>query len=419
MSFEATSRLVVNPYDLVGMRRMKLFADSLESYLNSKSLNGMKKSELMTKVKRTVGNLTYKLNQQLGLKKEGVQHRSIKILKILSFLVLVTLAINGNDTFQDYNVIKTFWTIGNNGRILDQEVFTSVILLKFYPVAMWLTATLVFSLATSLFHLPSLWLRYKVAMQMESYEAERGLDTIDPYHVVNQHNFPVFESSGESTMQLMVQWGVYFSFSWFITWRLKLSDEDREELKEVDQILSFSNLYMPLVSSIFSLTYAQYLLHSISTKYITSGKQKLIYVFTALFNTLCNAIILISWLGYVTNFGMDLSLETKSAPDLQNPILVIKECLKCQMIGAMMLITPVLYKYMVLPTSNNKLNSSTLNCEEYYRGVMLQCFVNSLYIGFTFLVNSYLYVWGPEQKVSLQDVAFNITGNITFRGNIL
>ena len=82
----------------------------------------------------------------------------------------------------------------------------------------------------------------------------------------------------------------------------------------------------------------------------------------------------------------------------------------------MMLITPVLYKYMVLPTSNNKLNSSTLNCEDYYRGVMLQCIMNSLYIGSIFLTTSYMYMWGPEQKVSLCDVAFNITGNMAFTG---
>ena len=233
---------------------------------------------------------------------------------------------------------------------------------------------------------------------MESYEVEQGLENIDPYNVVNQHNYPVSESFGESTMQLMVQWGVYFSFSWFITWRLKLSDEDRFELKEVDEILGFSNLYMSLLSSILSLTYAQYLLHSISTKYITSSKQKMIYFVTALFNTLCSAIILISWLAYVTDIGIDLSLEPQSTPDFQNRILAIKDCLKCQVISGMMLITPVLYKYMVLPTSNNKLNSSTLNCEDYYRGVMLQCFMNSLYIGSIFLTTSYMYMWGQNRR---------------------
>ena len=267
---------------------------------------------------------------------------------------------------------------------------------------MFLTVIICFSLIMIIFHLPSLWFKFKLAVQMESSEVEQGLQTIDPHHVINQYNLSLSESFKESTWQLMVQWGVYFGFSWFVTWRLTLSDEDAEELMEVDKILGFSSLYKSLISSILSLTYAQYVLHSICYRYKTSGKQKILYFFSSLFNTLCNAFILINVQTAVTDFGNDILEE--NAFGFLHPGIII---------GLSIMITPTLFTQMVLPTSNNRYNSSSYNCEEFYGGILKQCLVSSLCLGFTSFLNSYMYGWGPDEGLELPDIAFNVTGNVT------
>ena len=134
------------------------------------------------------------------------------VVKIIATLAVITLIVNVNDYIQDFLVIRTFWTVGYMGYVLDQQDkdrLSAVILLKFYPPAMFLTIVFIYSSIQIIFHLYSLQYRYKVSMQMTSPRSELGLVQIDPVHVVNQYNLPLSESRSESIWQMMVQCGVY------------------------------------------------------------------------------------------------------------------------------------------------------------------------------------------------------------------
>ena len=96
------------------------------------------------------------------------------VIKIVAVLVVVTLLVNGNDYYQDVSVIFKFWTIGYKGHILDKDTLSQVILLKFYPPAMFLTLVIIFSTIQIVLHMPSLGYRYKVSMQMASTRPELG-----------------------------------------------------------------------------------------------------------------------------------------------------------------------------------------------------------------------------------------------------
>jgi hypothetical protein len=270
---------------------------------------------------------------------------------------------------------------------------------------MFLTIVFLFSTVQIIFQLPSLWYRYKVSIQMASPRSELGLEVVDPVHVFNQYNLPLSESSGESIWQMMVQWGVYFCFSWFITWRLKLSDIDTEELHHVNDILCFKTLFHSLISSGCSLTYGQYVAHSICYKYRTTTRQKLIYLISSAMSTLCIICILLGWQTAITDFGIGDKIYQESSFGLVDQAILII---------AFLLITPYLYKYMVLPTSNSRFSAVGINTPSFLHGLMMQCFVFSFYLGLTALISSYVHEWGPELVPSLPQIGFDVSGNETF-----
>ena len=169
---------------------------------------------------------------------------------------------------------------------------------------MFLTVVVLFSSVLVVIQLRSLWFKYKVDTLMECPRTEIKSKQIDPRHVINQYNLTLTEASKESVWQLMVQWGCYFCFAWFITWRLRLSEEHASELEKAGETLSFSTLYLSLISSVVSLSFAQFRAHSICFKFRTSTKQKAIYLFSSVMSTMCNVLILISWQTAIVDFGI-------------------------------------------------------------------------------------------------------------------
>ena len=207
--------------------------------------------------------------------------------------------------------------------------------------------------------------------------------------------------------QMMVQWGVYFCFSWFVTWRLKLKDEDDAELHDVNNNLSFSVLFVSLASSIFSLTYGQYIDHAICYKYQTSLKQKLLYFFSAWLSTICNSCVLIGWQSAITDFSIGDDIYHESSFGFLDPGILI--------VG-FLLVTPFLYKYMVLPTSNCQFRIISMNTPCFFKGIMAQCFVISFYLSLTAFINAFTFEWGPLMKPSLPEIGFQVSGNDTYLG---
>jgi hypothetical protein len=400
--FEANVRLMKHPYDLIGLRRLKLFEDSLKNYLKYKGKgdpNDTCQESLMEKMSQC-----FNLN--------GRKQRIFKVFKIVAVVALVTLIVNVNDYFQDIRVICTFWLIGYNGHTLDDKntnEFQAILLLKFYPPAMFLTVVTIFSTFQIVFHLPSLWYRFKVSMQMESPACELGREIIDPKHVVNQYNLPISESKNEAIWQMMVQWGQYFCLSWYVTWRLKISDfyKGSKELQEVDELLKFSTLFPSLLSSVCSLTYGQFVTHSITYKYRTSGVQKFLYMWSCSMITMCNMFILLVWQTAIKDRSIGYHIMHESSFNFDDSTVFII---------SLMLLTPFLYKYMVLPPSTKEYTSSSMKTPRFLHGVIMQCFVFSFFLGLSAFVNSRLYIWGPEVKPSLPWIAYKITDNETYLG---
>ena len=409
MMYEANERLVEHPLDLIGLRRLKLFEDSLKRYQD--------KENQPLYILKTLNNIFSIIKKKLSLlfsiKAEGFQNNLITSLKVIIQIIVVTLLVNGNDYAQDFNFLKTFWSIGTNGFELDiknSDRLSAIILLQFYPPAMFLTVVVLFSSVLVVIQLRSLWFKYKVDTLMECPRTETKREQIDPRHVINQYNLTLTEASKESVWQLMVQWGCYFCFSWFITWRLRLSEEHASELERAGETLSFSTLYLSLISSVVSLSFAQFRAHSICFKFRTSTKQKAIYLFSSVMSTMCNVLILISWQTAIVDFGIGNDIyEENSFGFFDLEILII----------AFLLVTPYFYAHMVLPTSQNNFITTSINCPSFFFKMSIQCLVVSFYLGLTAFINSYVYIWGPKLQPSLGEIAANITGNSDFESEII
>ena len=212
-----------------------------------------------------------------------------------------------------------------------------------------------------------------------------------------------FKLNNEAIWQMMFQGGQYFCLSWYVTWRLEISDFDKgsKELQEVDE------LFPSLLSSVCSLTYGQFVTHGITYKYRTSGSQKFLYMWSCSMITMCNMFILLVWQTAIKDrsIGYHITHESSFYFD-DNTVFII----------SLMLLTPFVYKYMVLPPSTKEYTASSMKTPRFLHRVMMQCFVFSFFLGLSAIVNSYLYVWGPELSPSLPDIAFNITRNTTYQG---
>ena len=277
---------------------------------------------------------------------------------------------------------------------------------------MFLSVVSIFSIVQTIFHLPSLWYRYKVSMQMESASSELGQENIDPSHVVNQYNLPISESRNEAIWQMMVQWGQYYCLAWYVTWRLQISEVDKatDEFDDVNDLLNFSKLCPSLISSACSLTYGQFVAHNITYKYRTSGKQKLLYMWSCAMSTICNIFILLVWQTAIKDLSIGYHVNHQSSFHFDDPSVLII---------SLMLLTPFLYKFMVLPTSTKEYKSASMKTPRFLHGVMMQCFVFSFFLGLSAIVNSRLYIWGPAPYSSLSYIAYQITNNTDFESKFL
>ena len=405
--FESCKKLVADPTDLIGFRRLKVLEESLNRNTHKK-----RKTHVLTTVIDSLRSGTRLiLNQWLRIKQEGVQTRLLTATKIFVKIVLVILMVNVFDYVQDFKFIKTFWYVGQDGQDLEKrhtDKVSSIILLKFYPPAMFLTIVMIISSILVIVQLPTLWFKYKVEMMMEDIKTEEENKKVNPMYVMNQHNLALTEASKESIWQMMVQWGVYFGFSWFISWRLSLSREDVEELDMADNVLHISNLYMSLLSSILSLSVGQFRAHNITTAYSTSNKQKIVYFFSCVMSTISNVLIMIVTLVAQVDFsivGQNLYEENRFS-FFDYSIFII----------AILLITPLFYTYLILPTSRPNLRTPSMDCPSFYEAMSKQCLVISLYIGISTFLNSYTFGWGPALDPSLGEIAFNITGNPGYLG---
>ena len=146
---------------------------------------------------------------------------------------------------------------------------------------------------------------------------------------------------------MMVQWGQYFCLSWFVTWRLKISDVDvdSQQLQDVNELLKFSTLCPSLISSVCSLAYGQFITHNITYKYRSSGKQKCLYMWSCTMITLCNVFILLVWQNAVKDMGIGYHINHESSFNFDDPTVLII---------SLMLLTPFLYNYMILPPSTKE-----------------------------------------------------------------
>ena len=165
---------------------------------------------------------------------------------------------------------------------------------------------------------------------------------------------------------------------------------------------------MSLVSSILSLSVGQFRAHNITTAYRTSTKQKMIYFFSCVMSTISNVLIMIVTIVAQVDFsivGQDL-YEENTFSFFDYSICII----------FMLLITPLFYNYLILPTSTPKLKTPSADCPSFYEAMSKQCLVISLYISVCALLNSFTFCWGTPLEPSLGDIAFNITRNPVYLG---
>ena len=323
MIFEANYRLVRHPYDLIGIRRQKYFEDALEESLKVENCQ------------RIVGGTGY-LKQRLNDCIRSVKTNQILIaLKILTTIVVITTAVTVNDYYQDYQVINLFRECGDK---LEEGVGKFESFTGFKSSSRILLIVMIISSAHIVLNLPSLWYRFKVSMQMKNRRAELEFESVDPGYVVNQFNIPIAESRNESTLQMMIQWGVYYNYAWYITWYLKLNADNKddaniEKLEQVDEILTFSKLFPSYISSVFSLTYGQFLQHGICYKYRTSVRKQLLYLFSSGMNVFCIMCVLLTLQVAIFDNGVEKGYYIHAV--------------------ALMMITPFLSANMILPTSND------------------------------------------------------------------
>ena len=155
MVYEANERLVGHPFDLIGLRRLKLFEDCLKTYVKKEEVNTEQCHEVWKKMKRLLAILQATVSHYFGIKSDGFKNSFVKVLKIIVPIVVITVLVTGNDYAQDFNVVKAFWAVGSNGLILDsrnKDYFSAIILLKFYPLAMFLTVVMTLSSILAIFH---------------------------------------------------------------------------------------------------------------------------------------------------------------------------------------------------------------------------------------------------------------------------
>ena len=120
-------------------------------------------------------------------------------------------------------------------------------------------------------------------------------------------------------------------------------------------------------------------------------------------NTLCNVFILLAWQTIGKDIGVGLStMNREDSFRLNDPSVLII---------SVMLSTPFLYKYMVLPPSRKTYTAPSMKTPKFLQSVKHQCLAYSLYLGLAGFLNTYLY----SVDQGFLEIAANITKDDTFR----
>eukprot|EP00092_Neocalanus_flemingeri_P011342 GFUD01012221.1.p1 GENE.GFUD01012221.1~~GFUD01012221.1.p1 ORF type:complete len:447 (+),score=70.17 GFUD01012221.1:67-1341(+) len=211
------------------------------------------------------------------------------------------------------------------------------------------------------------------------------------------------ESGMESIWQMVTQWGAYFSLSWLLTWRMTLSSNVHDKLTVVDSELKFSHLYSSLMSSLFSLAMAQFKVRMVRHEYRTNTKQKITYFICALLNTAANFMLLVNWQTAVTDLGVIQNM-------LHNYVASIMDKVTRSLIVLILLLTPHLYTFLVLPSSRLNIDLPCYSSPEFLHYFKLQCFIMSFYTFITATVNCLnWFIIGPLATPKLAEIARTIS----------
>ena len=242
---------------------------------------------------------------------------------------------------------------------------------------------------------------------MNKTEFENGSLKIEPEQVVNQYNLSIMESGMESIWQMITQWGTYFSLSWLLTWRITLSPDVHDKLTIADGQLKFSHLYSSLVSSLFSLSMAQTKVRMVLYEYRTSVKQQVIYFVCALLNTATNFMLLVNWQTAVADLGTGQNMLNTKVASIMNKVTR-------SLIILLLLVTPHLYKFLVLPSSKLNIDLPCYSCPEFLHYFKLQCVIMSFFTFITATINCInWFVIAPLATPKLAEIAA-IISNGTF-----
>ena len=128
-------------------------------------------------------------------------------------------------------------------------------------------------------------------------------------------------------------------------------------------------------------------------------------------NTFCNMFILLTWQTAAKDFGVGYQVNSESSFHFDDPSVLII---------SMMLLTPILYKFMVLPPSTKDYMAPSMKTPKFLNGLKNQCLVYSFYLGLTGFCNSWLYTWATYiWDPSIAEIAADITNNSTYLGKCL
>eukprot|EP00092_Neocalanus_flemingeri_P013387 GFUD01014431.1.p1 GENE.GFUD01014431.1~~GFUD01014431.1.p1 ORF type:complete len:706 (+),score=95.53 GFUD01014431.1:848-2965(+) len=407
--FEVNKRFIQHPFDLRGLRHARFFQECLYDYLD-RIENPRRGESWYHKISSMF--ISPKL-KDLGRRLSPTK-RFLSFAKVVFLILTTTILVAGFDYYTDFVVLKIFWNIGKmtleNYETMDD--FSKFIVDMFQGSATILLMIFFFSLIFVFFQAPSIWYQYQVKTAMCKSEFETGILKISPEEVVNQYNLSIMESGTESIWQMLTQWGsTYFNITWLLTWIMSLSPNVHDKLILADSELKFSVLYSSLVSSLFSLSMAQSKMRMVLYEYRTSSKQKVGYLICALLNTTSIFLLFVNW--YTSSADL-FSLSVVASGGPSEGASVDGYSVGYGLGAVIFLITPHLYKFLVLPSSRLNIDLPCYSCPEFFHYLKVQCFIMSFVMFSTATLNCITWnVIGPLATPKLAEFA-NTISNGTF-----
>ena len=220
---------------------------------------------------------------------------------------------------------------------------------------------------------------------------------IDSIHYQNLYTIEIYSYSN---------WTISFSVTWLLTWIVDLSTEVDDVLVDADSAMKFSSLYLSLVSSVISLSMAQFKMRKVLYGFRTTTKQQVLYALSCLLNTTCNILVLINLQTALSDICIMVYIaDTYSSVCKLGPFIVFN-----------LLLMPGLYDFLVLPTSRLNIDICSLHSSEFLHFMKYQCLILGFYLGITATVNCVNWVTiAPLLTQKLMDLANKITnGTVQF-----